>query len=121
MRLGDVTARAFVTRLRIFRNILGESFIEPARDAVGVKAVQDKVNNFVTEKIVAEFVSRIPLNKETAGGMNSPRPFFKVSEGLKLLPVFRLLKNVNVRFDVAGRLLALQFLREHAIMKLGFD
>src|SRR5256885_17030735 len=99
MRLGDVTARALVTRLRIFGNILGESFIEPARDAVGVKAVQDKVNNLVTKKTVAEFVSRIPLNKETAGGMNSPGPFFEDSEGLKLLPVFRLLNKVNMRFD----------------------
>src|SRR5205823_5845067 len=121
MRLGNVTARALITGMRIFRNILGEAFIEPAGDAVGVKAVQDKMNNLVTEKIVAEFVSRIPLNKETAGGMNSTRPFFQVSEGLKLLPVFRLLKNINVRFDVAGRLLALQFLRDHAIMKLRFD
>src|SRR5438270_12452334 len=96
MRLGNVTASAFVTPMRIFRNILGESFIEPTGDGVSVKTVQDKVNNLVTEKIVAEFVSRIPLNKETAGGMNSTRPFFEVSEGLKLLPVFRLLKYVYV-------------------------
>jgi len=42
------------------------------------------------------------------------------AEGLKLLPFFRALKNVNVRFDVAGRLIPFQLFGDNAIMKLRF-
>src|SRR5205823_8556740 len=71
--------------------------------------------------IVAEFVGGISLNEETAPGMNSAGPLFQVAVGLKLLPIFGALENINVRFDIGGGLFTLQFLRDHAIMEFRFD
>src|SRR2546430_5296698 len=76
----DVTARPFVTRVRIFGNELGEALIQPTRNAIGVKTMQDEMNDLVPEEIVAELVSRIPLNEETAGGMNTAAPFLQVAD-----------------------------------------
>src|SRR5437764_2546991 len=120
MWFADVTARPFVTGVRIFGNELSEAFIQPTRNAIGIKTMQDKMNDLVAEEIVAELVGRIPLNEETAGGMNSTRPRFQFSENLKLLPFLRPLEDVDVRFDVARRLLPFQFLRDDAIMKFRF-
>src|SRR5712691_2465547 len=120
VRLGNVTPRPFVTGVCVFRNILRESFIQPGGDAVSVKAVQYQVNDLVSEKVVAEFVGRIALNKKASLRMNPTRPRLQVAEGLKLLPFFRALKNVNVRFRVAGWLLPFQLLCNDAIMKLRF-
>src|SRR6202011_5219084 len=118
---GHKTASAFVTRVRIFRNELGEAFVQPTGDAIVVKAMQNEMNDLVSQKIVAEFICRILLNKETAGRMNSTTPGLEFAESLKLLPFFRALKNVNVRFDVAGGLLALQLFRDNAIVKFRFN
>src|SRR2546430_14813601 len=96
-------------RSRIFENELGEPLIQPTRNAIGEKTMQDEMNDLVPEEIVAELVSRIPLNEETAGGMNTAAPFLQVAEGLKQLPFLRALENVDVRFDVGRKLLALQF------------
>src|SRR5207253_9790414 len=85
-----------------------------------LKAMKNEMNDLVAEKIIAEFIFRISLNEQTAGGVNSTCPRFQFAEGLKLLPFFRPLKNVNVRFDVAGRLFALQFFCDDTIMKLRF-
>ena len=53
--------------------------------------------------------------------MNAARPSFEFAQTLKLLPVFGPLKNIDVRFDVGEGLIALQFFRDHAIMKFRFD
>ena len=74
MRFADVTASALVTRGRAFGNELGEAFVQPARNSVGVKAMQDEMDDFVPEKIVAEFVGGISLDEEAAGRMNSAGP-----------------------------------------------
>src|ERR1700731_475538 len=79
------------------------------------------MNDLVSQKIVAEFICRISLNKETAGRVNSTTPRLKFAEGLKLLPFFRPLENINVRFDIAGWLFALQLFRDDTIVKFRFD
>ena len=121
VRLRNVTACAFVTRVRVFGNELRETFIEPARNSVGVKAMENEVDDFVTEKVIAELVGGISLNEQTARRMNSARPLFQVSVGLKFLPFFRTLENVDVRFDAGGELLALELFGNDAIMELSFD
>src|SRR2546430_2135992 len=121
VRFRDVTTSALITRVRVFGNELGESLVEPARDAVGVKAMQNEMHDLVSERIVAESVGRISLNEETARGMNSASPRLQFSERLKFSPLFRVLENVNVRFDIGGRLLASQFFRDDAIMKFGLN
>src|SRR5579864_963382 len=83
--------------------------------------MENEVDNFVTERVVAEFVGRVALNEETAGRMNSPRPLFQMSEGLKLLPFFGALENINMRLDVGSELFALQLLGHDPIMKFGLD
>ena len=120
VRFGNVAARAFVSGVCVLRDILRESLIQPTRNAVRVKAVQDEVNNLVTEKIVAEFVGRIALDEETSGRMNSTAPRLQFSEHLKLLPFFRALKNIDVRFRVCRRLVALQFFCDDAVMEFRF-
>src|SRR5207302_2337918 len=52
--------------------------------------------------------------------MNATGPFLQFAQTLKLLPILRALENVNVRLDIGQRLVALQFLRHHAIVKLCF-
>lgn len=56
VRLRDVAAGALVARVRVFGNELGEAFVEPARNAVGVETVKNEMHYFVTERIVAEAV-----------------------------------------------------------------
>ncbi len=121
MWLADVTAGPLVAGVRVLRNKLGQSFVQPAGNSVGVKTVENQVDNFVTERVVAEFVGRVALNEEAAGRVNSTRPLFQMSEGLKLLPFFGTLENINVRLDVGGELFALQFLGHDPIMKFGLD
>jgi len=53
--------------------------------------------------------------------MNPASPLFELTKHLKLLPILRLLENVNVRFGVGGGLIALQFPGHHAVVKLRFD
>jgi len=74
VRLGRVTASALITGARVFRNELGKAFIQPTRDPIRVKAMQNEMNDLVTQKIVAELIRRISLNEETAGRMNSATP-----------------------------------------------
>src|SRR5436853_7710008 len=100
MRFADVSAGPFIAGVRVFGNELRETFIEPARDRVGVKPVQHEMDDFVAEQIVAEFVGGISLDEKTAPGMNSAGPLFQVAVGLKLLPIFGALENINVRFDI---------------------
>src|ERR1700730_5514945 len=83
--------------------------------------MENKVDNLVTERVVGKFVCRIALNEEAAGRVNTSGPLFKMSELLKLLPIFRPFEDVNVRFDVGGELLTLQFLGDYAIMEFGFN
>src|ERR1700730_3766660 len=83
--------------------------------------MQDQMHDFVTERVVAEFVGRIPLNEKTASGMNAARPFFQASESLKLLPFLWPLENIDVRFDVGRQLLPLQLFCDDAIMEFCFN
>ena len=114
MRLGNVTTRALITGVGGFGNILGESFIQPAWDAVGVKPVDDQVHDLVPEQVAGKFVFWVALNEEASLRLNSAGPGFQFAEGLKLLPLFRTFENINVRFDVAWRLVALQLFGDDA-------
>ena len=49
-----------------------------------------------------------------------PVHFSRFAQTLKLLPILRALENVDVRFDIGQGLVALQFLRHDAIVKLCF-
>src|SRR5437660_516801 len=118
VRLGNVTTRALITGVGGFGNILGESFIQPAWDAVGVKPVDDEVHDLVPEQVAGKFVFWVALNEEASLRLNSAGPGFQFAEGLKLLPLFRTFENINVRFDVAWRLFALQLFGDDAVMKL---
>ena len=120
VRLSDVTASALVAGVRCFRDVLRKSFVEPTGNAARIESVHDEMNNFVPEKIAGEFVGRIALNEKAARGMNATAPRLQFAEDLKLLPFFRALKNVNVRLDVASRLIPFQLFGNNAIMELRF-
>src|SRR6267378_2862771 len=75
----------------------------------------------MSERVVREFVSWVALDEETSHRMNSAGPRFEFAERLKLQPVLRAFENVNVRLDIAGWLLALQFFRDDAIIEFRFD
>ena len=53
--------------------------------------------------------------------MNPARPWLETAEVLKLPPLLGIFKDVDVRFGVGRGLVALQFLGDNPIMKLGFD
>jgi hypothetical protein len=120
VRFGIVTASAPVTGLCAFGNILCESFIQPTRNPVCIKSVEDEMSDFVPESVAAEFVRRIAQDKEASLRMNPARPLFQMAGRLKLLPISRVLEHVNVRLRIPSRLLALELHRDHAIVKLRF-
>src|ERR1700682_2093724 len=74
----------------------------------------------MSESVVRELVSWVALDEETSQRINSAGPRFEIAVHLKLQPVFRVLENVNVRLDIAGRLRALQFFRYDAISEFRF-
>src|SRR5205807_832165 len=118
MRPGVVIARAEVTGPRAFRDELGESLVQPARDPIRVKAMQNQMRDLVAKQVTAVSEAGIALDKKAALRMDPTGPRLQPSRALELLPVRARLKNVDVRFCIARRLLALQFLRHHAIMEL---
>src|SRR6266478_4950964 len=120
MRLGNVTAGALITGMGRFRNVLRDPFIQPAGNPIGVESMKDEVHDLVPKDISGKFLLGIAENEQAALGMNAAGPFLQFAQTLKLLPILRTLENVNVRFDIGQRLVALQFLRHHAIMKLCF-
>ena len=78
------------------------------------------MSDFMPKSVAAESVGRIAQNKEASLRMNPARPLFQMAERLELLPISRPLKNINVRFRLGRRgvLLALEFHRDHSIVKL---
>lgn len=79
------------------------------------------MNDLVPKDVAAEFVGWVSLDEETSGGMDPARPGLELTKNLKLLPVFRLFEDVDVRFDAAGRVFPFQFLRNDTVVKFGFD
>src|ERR1700737_1084537 len=75
----------------------------------------------MSERVVRALVGWVSLDEETSQRMNSAGPRFEFAEQLQLQPLFRGLENVNGRLDIAGRLLALQFFRDDAIIEFCFD
>src|SRR4051812_17986532 len=121
MRSGIVVPRPQITGPRAFRDKLGKSFVKPARDSIRVIPMQNHVRDFVPEDVAARLKTRVALNEKAALRLNASRPGLELSGVLKLAPVFRLLKNVDVRFCVARGLVALKFLRHDAIMEFGLN
>ena len=74
MRLRYVAASALITCVRVFGNELDKAFVAPARDAVGMKPIQNEMHALAPERIVSKSVGWISLNEEAAGGMNSAVP-----------------------------------------------
>src|SRR5437588_6571027 len=122
MRFRDVIARALITGRRAFRDVLRESFVQPARDSIRVIAMKNQMGDLVPENVAAEFVSRIAHDKQASLRMDPACPRLQSAELLKLLPIGRLLKNIDVGLRIAGGRLAfaLKLLRHGAIMKLRF-
>src|SRR5436305_11599713 len=85
MRPGVVIAGAQITGARAFRNELGKSFVQPARNSVGIIAMQNEMRDLVAEQIAAGPESRIPLNEEAALRMDPARPRLEPRGALKLL------------------------------------
>src|SRR5437588_1380270 len=120
MRLGNVAVRALITGMGRFRNVLRDPFIQPAGNPIGIESMKDEVHDLVPKDIPGKFLFGIAENEQAALGMNATGPFLQFAQTLKLLPILRALENVNVRFNIGQRLVALQFLRHHAIVKLRF-
>ena len=82
--------------------------------------MENEMRDLVSKSVAAEFVRRIARDKKAPLRMNPTRPLFQMADRLKLLPIGRALENIDVRLRIARRLLALEFLRHHAVMKLRF-
>ena len=67
VRFSHITAGALVTGVRPLGNILRKSFIQPTRNAVWVKSMKSQMNDFVSEAVVGEFISRIAYDEEASG------------------------------------------------------
>ena len=102
VRPGKVTPRTLITGVRVLGDVLRQSFAQPARNTIRIESVHDEVNDFVSKSVVGEFVLWIALNEQASLRMNSTRPLFQIPERLELLPILRVLKNVDVRFGIAG-------------------
>src|ERR1700731_471199 len=120
MRLRDIIARPLIAGPRALGNVLGEALVQPARDPIGIIAMDDEMRDLVPEDIAGEFVSGIADDKEAALRLNSAGPGLEFPGALKLLPVRGFLKNVDVRFRIAGRLLTLELFGHDPIMELCF-
>src|SRR5207253_10438382 len=118
--LKNVAARGMITGIGRFRNVLRDPIIQPARNPIGIESMKDEMNDLVPKYVPGKFLLGIAKNEQAALGMNATGPLLQFTQTLKLLPILRALENVNVRFDIGQRLVALQFLRHHAIVKLCF-
>src|SRR4029077_19322927 len=107
MRLGNVPPRALITGMGGFRNELRDPFIQPARNPIGVKSMKHEMDDLGPKQITGKFLLWITESEQAALGMNAPGPFLQFAQPLKLLPILRTLENVNVRFDISQRLVAL--------------
>src|SRR5207237_7363198 len=107
MRLGKVTAGALITGTCRFRNVLGDPFIQPAGNPIGIESMKDEMNDLVPKDITGKFLLGITENEQAALGMDATGPLFQFAQPLKLLPILRALENINVRFDIVFVLIAL--------------
>ena len=82
--------------------------------------MQNEMSNFVPQEIAAKLVGRIAQDEEAPLRMNPASPLLQTAGRLKLLPIGRALENVDMGLRIACRLLALQLLRHHAVVKLRF-
>src|SRR6478609_4888475 len=76
------------------------------------------MRDLVAERVAGKFVGRVANNEEAALGLNPAGPWLEFSGALELLPVGRLLKNINVRLRITCRLFALKLLRHYPVMEL---
>src|ERR1700730_1932336 len=67
VRFGHVTAGTLVTGVGPLGNILRKSLIQPTRNAVWVKSMQNEMDDLVSEAVVGEFVGRIAHDKQASG------------------------------------------------------
>src|SRR5580693_5806168 len=84
VRFCHITASALVTGVRSLGNILRKSFVQPARDALGVESVENEMSNFVSENVAGKFIGRVALDENASLRLNSARPRFQFAERLKL-------------------------------------
>src|ERR1700676_4109872 len=67
VRFGHVTAGTLVTGVGPLGNILRKSLIQPTRNAVWIKSMQNEMDDFVSEAVVGKFVGRIAYDEEAPG------------------------------------------------------
>src|SRR5690242_13269156 len=79
------------------------------------------MGDLMREGVVRELVGWIAQQKQTSAGMNPTRPGLKDSGLLKFVPVFRSIKDVKVRFAIAGQLRLVQFFGDDTEIEFRFD
>ena len=82
--------------------------------------MQNQMCDLVAERVARKLVGRVTNNEEAALGLNPASPRLEFSGALELLPISRLLKNIDVRLCITCGLFALKLLRHHAVMELRF-
>src|SRR5689334_23056020 len=96
MRFGNITPRPLITGLSILRHVLGKSFVDPTRNRIGVKSMQNQMRDFVTKRVVGKLVSRVSLNEQAAGRVDAASPALQLAGRLKLVPLFWVFEDINV-------------------------
>ena len=121
MWLGDIAARALITRPGVTRDKLGETFVEPAGDGGTVTAIEDEVGDLVAQGVAAKFIGRIAQEEEAALRLNATGPLLEVADLLEFHPVFRTIEEIYMTFAAAGGLDFVEFLDHYPVIELGLD
>ena len=79
-----------------------------------IKPIKDEVRDLVRECVIRELVRRIAQQKQAPTGMNPTGPSLEDPGFLKLVPVFRSIENVKMRFAIADQLRFFQLLGDDA-------
>src|SRR5205823_13852600 len=103
MWFGDVSARALVARVSGFGNKLRQTFVQPKRDGVGIKAMHDEMHDFVAERFVVKLLSRTWWSEQPSHRRNPAVRRSKLSEGSKCWPSFGPREPVDMKLNVPAR------------------
>src|SRR6266567_3115296 len=74
MRLGIVTARALITGMGRFRNVLRDPFIQPAGNPIGIESMKNEMNDLVPKDVPGKFLLGIAKNEQAALRMDPIGP-----------------------------------------------
>ena len=80
-----------------------------------------QVHNLMPESVIATLVGRISHDEEAPLGMDPTSPRLQFAKVLEFLPVFRTLKDINVRLGLGSQRFPFQIFHDDAIIELGLD